>query len=215
MAKLSAYSKGDVPHYWEDAIAGLSKRDRVMKKIIASYPRSIMTCRGEPFFTLARAIVGQQISVKAAQSVWGKLMLAYPEFTPEKMARARVTRMRACGLSERKAEYIRDLASHLTKGKIEPSTWSMRHDDEIIKDLIQVKGIGRWTAEMFLMFNLLRGDILPLGDIGLLKAIHLHYNGSEPMALDDIAALAENWRPWRSVATWYLWRSLDPIPVEY
>ena len=212
---MSAYSKGDVPHYWDDAIAGLSKRDRVMKKIIASYPRSIMTCRGEPFLTLARAIVGQQISVKAAQSVWGKLMLAYPEFTSEKMARARVTRMRSCGLSERKAEYIRDLAAHLAKGKIEPSTWATRHDDDIIKDLIQVKGIGPWPAEMFLIFNLLRSDILPLGDIGLLKAIHLHYNDSEPMALDNIAALAENWRPWRSVATWFLWRSLDPIPVEY
>ena len=186
-----------------------------MKKIIASYPRSIMTCRGEPFFTLARAIVGQQISVKAAQSVWGKLMLAYPEFTPEKMARARVTRMRSCGLSERKAEYIRGLASFLGQGQIEPSTWATRHEDDIIKDLTQVKGIGRWTAEMFLMFNLLRSDILPLGDIGLLKAIHLHYNDSEPMTLADITALAETWRPWRSVATWYLWRSLDPIPVEY
>ena len=212
---MSAYSKGEVPHYWDDAIAGLSKRDHVMKKIIASYPRSIMTCRGEPFFTLARAIVGQQISVKAAQSVWGKLMLAYPEFTPEKMARARVTRMRSCGLSERKAEYIRGLASFLGQGQIEPSTWATRHEDDIIKDLTQVKGIGRWTAEMFLMFNLLRSDILPLGDIGLLKAIHLHYNDSEPMTLADITALAETWRPWRSVATWYLWRSLDPIPVEY
>ena len=212
---MSAYSKGEVPRYWDEALVGLSKRDRVLEKIIASYPRSVMTCRGEPFFTLARAIVGQQISVKAAQSVWGKLMLAYPEFTPEKMARARVTRMRTCGLSERKAEYIRDLAGHLAKGKMAPSTWAIRHDDDIIKDLIQVKGIGRWTAEMFLMFNLLRADILPLGDIGLLKAIHLHYNDSEPMALDDIQALAENWRPWRSVATWFLWRSLDPIPVEY
>ncbi len=212
---MSAYSKGEVPHYWDDAIAGLSKRDHVMKKIIASYPRSIMTCRGEPFFTLARAIVGQQISVKAAQSVWGKLMLAYPEFTPEKMARARVTRMRSCGLSERKAEYIRGLASFLGQGQIEPSTWATRHEDDIIKDLTQVKGIGRWTAEMFLMFNLLRSDILPLGDIGLLKAIHLHYNDSKPMTLPDITALAETWRPWRSVATWYLWRSLDPIPVEY
>lgn len=186
-----------------------------MKTIIASYPRSILTCRGEPFLTLARAIVGQQISVKAAQSVWGKLMLAYPEFTPEKMARAGVTRMRTCGLSERKAEYIRDLAIHLAKGKIEPAAWGTRHDDDIIKDLTQVKGIGRWTAEMFLMFNLLRADVLPLGDIGLLKAIRLHYNDSEPMALEDITALAEKWRPWRSVATWYLWRSLDPIAVEY
>ena len=212
---MSAYSNGEVPRYWDDAIAGLSKRDRVLKKIIANYPRSVMTCRGEPFFTLARAIVGQQISVKAAQSVWGKLMLAYPEFTAEKMLRARVTRMRTCGLSERKAEYIRDLASHLAQGKIEPSSWAERHDDDIIKDLIQVKGIGRWTAEMFLMFNLLRADILPLGDIGLLNAIHLHYNDSVPMHLDDIKALAEKWRPWRSVATWFLWRSLDPIPVEY
>ncbi len=200
---------------WDAACAHLSKRDPILKRIIRDYRSSVLKPRGAPFLTLARAIVGQQISVKAAQSVWNKLQLAYPEFTSAKLARARVTKLRSCGLSERKAEYIRDLAKHFSTGRLDPSDWHSFADDAVIAELTQVKGIGRWTAEMFLMFNLMRPDILPLGDVGLLNAIYRHYNDKESMTLSEVGALAESWRPWRSVATWYLWRSLDPIPVQY
>ena len=200
---------------WKKACAHLSKCDPILKRIIRDYRASVLKPRGAPFLTLARAIVGQQISVKAAQSVWNKLQLAYPVFTAQKLARARVTKLRGCGLSERKAEYMRDLAQHFASGRLDPTHWHKLEDDVIIAELTQVKGIGRWTAEMFLMFNLMRPDILPLGDVGLLNAIYRHYNDKESMPLSEITALAERWRPWRTVATWYLWRSLDPIPVEY
>ena len=200
---------------WDVACAHLSKCDPILKRIIRDYRTSVLKPRGAPFLTLARAIVGQQISVKAAQSVWNKLQLAYPEFTATKLSRARVTKLRSCGLSERKAEYMRDLAQHFSSGRLDPTHWHSLDDDIVIAELTQVKGIGRWTAEMFLMFNLMRPDILPLGDLGLLNAIYRHYNDEESMSLSEISELAERWRPWRSVASWYLWRSLDPIPVEY
>ncbi|HVO88520.1 MAG TPA: DNA-3-methyladenine glycosylase 2 family protein, partial [Casimicrobiaceae bacterium] len=120
-----------------------------------------------------------------------------------------------CGLSARKAEYVRDLARHFTSGKLDPREWPSLDDESLITALVDVKGIGRWTAEMFLIFHELRPDVLPVDDIGLQKAVALHFFDGERQPTDVIRDVAEEWRPWRSVATWYLWRSLDPIPVEY
>ena len=128
----------------------------------------------------------------------------------------RKRRLKAAGLSDRKVEYIVDLARHFAEGSIHPHRWPEMSDEEAIEELIQVRGIGRWTAEMFLMFNLLRPDVFPVGDLGLQKAVHLHYYyNDEKISLDQLREHGEAWRPWRSVATWYLWRSLEPVPVEY
>ena len=131
------------------------------------------------------------------------------------MARKRAATLRACGLSGRKAEYIRDLAKHFVSTRLDPNTWPALGDEALIEALVDVKGIGRWTAEMFLMFHELRADVLPVDDIGLQKAVAMHYFNGERPTLGELRAFGEKWRPYRSVATWYLWRSLDPIPVEY
>jgi DNA-3-methyladenine glycosylase II len=202
------------PEYWDRAKRALRK-DPVMAAIMRRHPRVYMMVRGEPFMTLARAICGQQISVKAAQSVWNRVVDCCGEITPERVLQRPRPQLRACGLSDRKTEYIADLAQHFVDGKIHARDWSRMSDEEIIAELTDVRGIGRWTAEMFLMFNLLRPDVFPLDDLGLQKGIRLSYFKGRKVSLGRMRKLGESWRPWRSVATWYLWRSLDPVPVEY
>ena len=209
------------PHYWDDATRVLAERDSVLAKLIADYPGLHLTRRGDPFTTLARAIVGQQISVKAAQSIWERLVKLCgnpgpaPTLDPARVVRRRIATLRACGLSERKAEYIRDLARHFVSSSLDPATWPALEDEALIEALVDVKGIGRWTAEMFLMFHEMRADVLPVDDIGLQRAVAIHYFDGERPTLAQLREVGETWRPYRSVATWYLWRSLDPIPVEY
>jgi DNA-3-methyladenine glycosylase II len=203
------------PEYWNRAKRALSRRDPVMGAIIRGCPGVALVHRGEPFTTLARAIVGQQISVKAAQTVWERINRALPEFTPAAVTRHGAARLARCGLSRRKAEYFVDLARHFRDGLLQLDGWAGMDDEAVIRDLVQVRGIGRWTSEMFLMFDLLRPDVLPLDDIGLQRAVSVHYFDGAPAAMAEIRELAEMWSPWRSVATWYLWRSLDPVPVEY
>jgi DNA-3-methyladenine glycosylase II len=203
------------PEYWERAKRALRK-DPVMAAIIRQHPGVYMTVRGEPFMTLARAICGQQISVKAAQSVWNRVCICLQQkITPEAVVAASRKDLRACGLSDRKTEYIADLAQHFVDGKIHARDWPRMSDEEIIAELTDVRGIGRWTAEMFLMFNLLRPDVFPLDDLGLQKGIRVAYFKGRKISLGRMRKLGDSWRPWRSVATWYLWRSLDPVPVEY
>jgi DNA-3-methyladenine glycosylase II len=209
------------PHYWDEASRVLGERDCVLGTLIAAYPGLHITRRGDPFTTLARAIVGQQISVKAAQAIWERLVIACgagaasSRLDPGNVRRKRIATLRACGLSERKAEYIRDLARHFVSGRLDPGAWPALDDEALIEALIDVKGIGRWTAEMFLMFHEMRADVLPVDDLGLQKAVAMHYFDGERRTVAQLRAFGEQWRPYRSVATWYLWRSLDPIPVEY
>ncbi|MGH8705801.1 MAG: DNA-3-methyladenine glycosylase family protein [Burkholderiales bacterium] len=203
------------PPYWDRARRALARRDPVLRRIIKAHPRIALQRRGEPFLTLARAIVGQQISVKAAQTVWDRLMAVAPEMTPEQVLASERARLRACGLSARKVEYIADLARHFSNGTIHVHRWPQMNDEQVVAELVQVRGIGRWTAEMFLIFNLLRPDVFPLDDLGLQKAIRLHYFRGRKVSLARMRELGCAWTPWRSVATWYLWRSLDPVPVEY
>ena len=204
------------PEYWDRAKRALARRDPVMAQIMRRHPKVFMTRRGEAFMTLARAICGQQISVKAAQSVWNRVVTCLEEkITPEAVVAQKRKNLRACGLSDRKVEYIADLAQHFVDGKIHEHRWPEMDDEAIIAELVDVRGIGRWTAEMFLMFNLLRPDVLPLDDLGLQKGIRLAYFMGRKVSLARMRKLGEQWRPWRSVATWYLWRSLDPVPVEY
>ncbi len=207
---------GEPPHWWREAGDALGARDPTMARVIAEWTgHGHLRSRGDPFTTLARSIVGQQISVKAAQSVWLRFEAAAVTVTPQRVARMRLSTLTNAGLSTRKAEYVRDLAAHFVRGTVDPARWPGLDDEAVIGELVRVRGIGRWTAEMFLIFNLLRPDVFPLDDLGLLKAIAIHYNDGRAVTKAEAAALGERWRPWRTPATWYLWRSLDPLPVDY
>ncbi len=201
--------------FWPQATRALARRDPVLRRLIRLYDGELLEPRGDPFGTLARAIVGQQISVKAAASVWARLEERLGRVTPERVRRTRPQSLRRCGLSRAKALYCKSLARHFLDGSADPAGWHGKDDEAVIAELTQVKGVGRWTAEMFLIFYLLRPDVLPLDDIGLRRALTLHYADGRKLDRDAMAALGEAWRPWRSVATWYLWRSLDPLPVLY
>jgi len=203
------------PLYWTQAIQELAACDKVMQQLIRQFEDATLTSRGCAFTTLARSIVGQQISVKAAESVWQKVIGAIPDMTPHTIAEAEQDLLRTCGLSARKITYLQDLSWHFTEGSLNETSWTDRDDETIIKQLTEVKGIGRWTAEMFLIFHLQRPDVLPLDDIGLQRAMSLHYLDKQPIDKKTMLELAKPWQPWRSVATWYLWRSLDPLPVAY
>jgi len=204
------------PSYWQDACTELMKQDRILRKLIPKYGNGMLGSRGDAFTTLARSIVGQQISVAAAQSVWSRTLetLSY-EVTPKRILDTKHDALRASGLSTRKVEYIRDLADHFHHGRLQTERWPKMDDEELIKELSAIRGIGRWTAEMFLIFNLMRPNVLPLDDIGLIRAISINYFSGEPVTRHEAREVAANWAPWRTVATWYMWRSIDPIPVEY
>jgi DNA-3-methyladenine glycosylase II len=203
------------PAYWTQATQELAARDAVMQQLITQFADASLESRGCAFTTLARSIVGQQISVKAAESVWQRVIAAIPDITPHTIAAAEQESLRSCGLSARKVTYLQDLSRHFREGDLSETAWENLDDESIIKQLVQVKGIGRWTAEMFLIFHLHRPDVLPLDDIGLQRAISLHYLDKQPVEKNIMLELAKPWQPWRSVATWYLWRSLDPLSVAY
>ncbi|MFO1243083.1 MAG: DNA-3-methyladenine glycosylase [Rickettsiales bacterium] len=234
------------PKYWNDATKHLTAACPTLGGVIASYYGETLISRGDAFHTLARSIAGQQISVKAADSVWVRVVAAasahvkpsrskksrgpvcsttpegvlrqkQEEVTPQAILALTDEELRACGLSGQKVKYMRSLAEHFIQNKITETYWDNMTDEEVIADLTEIKGIGVWTAEMFLIFHLMRPDVYPLADLGLQKAILKHYPKMKGKEKDKIKMLkhAKQWKPYRSVATWYLWRSLDPIPVEY
>ena len=209
------YNTGMTPSYWQQASGDLARDDPVMNTLVETYAGASIVSRGDPFATLVRSIVGQQISVKAADSVWARLTAMTGIPVPRAMLAHTREQLRNCGLSARKAEYITDLARHFVERRIHTRRWPRMSDAEIVAELTAVRGIGVWTAEMFLIFNLLRPDVFPLDDIGLQKAVAMHYLAGVRPERRELARLGERWRPWRSVATWYLWRSLDPVPVGY
>jgi DNA-3-methyladenine glycosylase II len=204
-----------VPDYWIKAKRSLARRDPVMGSIIRAHPGVVLRSRGDAFSTLARSVVGQQISVKAADSVWRRFSETVVDVQPVAVLRAGAVKLRACGLSQRKVEYITDLAGHFASGLVDPAGWKALDDETVIEQLVRVRGVGRWTAEMVLIFGLLRPNVLPLDDLGLQRAVGLRYFAGRRVSARTIRKLALNWEPWRSVATWYLWRSLAPVPVEY
>jgi DNA-3-methyladenine glycosylase II len=203
------------PEYWEEACKHLVKKDRVMKRLIPQFGDACLQTRGDAFVTLARSIVGQQISVKAAQSVWDRFALLPRKMTAANVLKLKVDDMRAAGLSARKVEYLVDLSLHFDSGALHVKRWQSMDDDEIIAELIAIRGIGRWTAEMFLIFHMMRPNVLPLDDIGLINGISHSYFSGEAVSRSDVREVAAAWAPYCSVATWYIWRSLDPLPVEY
>ena len=205
----------DAPAYWAEACRHLMKRDRVMKKLIPKHSGVSLQSRGDAFVTLARSIVGQQVSVKAAQSVWDRFMLLPKKMMPAQVLKLKVDDMRGAGLSARKVEYLVDLALHFANNQVHVDAWAEMDDEAIIAELVAIRGIGRWTAEMFLIFHLMRPNVLPLDDNGLQNGISHCYFSNEPVSRSEIREVAASWAPYCSVATWYIWRSLDPAPVAY
>jgi DNA-3-methyladenine glycosylase II len=204
------------PDYWNEACAHLMKKDRVMRKLIPKFGEDRLQSRGDPFVTLARSVIGQQISVQAAQTIWDRFAkLSKGKLLPAKVLKLKVDDMRACGLSARKIEYLVDLALHFDSGALHVKQWDGMDDEAIIAELVAIRGIGRWTAEMFLIFHLMRANVLPLDDIGMLRGISENYFSGESVSRSEAKEVAAAWAPYCSVAVWYLWRSLDPLPVEY
>ncbi|HEV8312184.1 MAG TPA: DNA-3-methyladenine glycosylase [Burkholderiaceae bacterium] len=215
----SRFLSAITPEYWDDACKHLSRRDRVMKKLIPRFGEARLQSRADAFTTLARSVVGQQISVKAAQSVWDRVVSLVDDPTtrvqPASVLALPPEALRAAGLSTRKVEYIFDLARNFESGAVHVRQWQQMDDEAIIEELVAIRGIGRWTAEMFLIFHLMRPNVMPMDDMGLLKGISEHYFSGEPVSRAEAREVGEAWAPFRSVATWYIWRSLDPLPVDY
>ena len=197
------------PASWTKGARELSARDAVLRPLVRRCAAYVAGSRGDAFSTLARAIVGQQISVKAAQSVWARLIAELGTMTPQALIARDAAQLRGCGLSGQKAAYLLDLGQRFASGALDPARWSALGDEAVIVELTQVKGIGRWTAEMFLIFHLARPDVFPVADIGLQRALAMHYNGGKPLAKTKMEKIGATWAPWRSVGTWYMWRSLD------
>jgi len=206
------------PEYWDEACKHLGKRDRVMRKLIPQFGEGRLHSRGDAFTTLARSIVGQQASVKAAQAVWERLSARVEggaRMLPAAVLGAGAGGLREAGLSARKVDYLIDLAQHFESGSVHVRQWQQMDDDAIIDELVAIRGIGRWTAEMFLIFHLMRPNVLPLDDPTLLKGISQNYFSGEPVSRAEAREVGDAWSPYRSVATWYIWRSLDPLAVAY
>jgi DNA-3-methyladenine glycosylase II len=203
------------PSYWGEACEYLMSRDRVMNRLIPQFGSGCLQTRGDAFVTLARSIVGQQISVKAAQTVWDRFALLPRRMTAANVLKLKVDDMRAAGLSARKVEYLVDLALHFDNRLLNVKNWDDMDDETIIAELVAIRGIGRWTAEMFLIFHLMRPNVLPLDDVGLINGISKCYFSGDSVSRSDAREVAAAWAPYCSVATWYIWRSLDPLPVSY
>ena len=197
---------------WDKAVTDLSKNDNIIAKIITDYPRERMEMKNDTLHTLVRSVVGQQISVRAADAIWNRLDEACNNsITENNLLKLSIEDMRKTGLSNTKSNYIMNIVN----ANLSELDWEDMNDEEVSNELCKIKGIGPWTADMFLIFRLGRTNILPLGDIGLVNAINLHYNNKEKLSKEELMKFKEKWSPWCSIATWYMWRSLDPVPVEY
>ena len=215
VAKTALQVPEYAPAYWAQACKHLMKKDRVMRRLIPQFDGVALQSRGAPFVTLARSIVGQQVSVKSAASIWKRFEALCAQMTPDVVLALSIEQMRSAGLSGRKAEYLQDLAQHFSQGSLQVEQWPQMEDEAIITQLMAVRGVGRWTAQMCLMFYLQRPNVLPLDDVGLIKGISQCYFSGDPVSRSEVREVAEAWKPWSTVATWYIWRSLEPLPVAY
>lgn len=203
------------PDYWDDAKEALGAVDPILKQLIKTYPDEHLSSKRQLFRTLANAIVGQQISVAAAESIWKRFRTALGgRVTPPRILALDSQTMRACGLSGRKVEYLIGIAEKFSN-EYKHLRWSRMTDAEIHQRLIALRGIGPWTVDMVMIFSFLRPDVLPLLDIGMVRSMEKHFNQGEALTHQEMLTIAEPWKPYRTVATWYLWRDIDPDPVAY
>lgn len=211
------FSDSVKPDYWDDALRHLMRRDRILRRLIPAYSDVWLREAPSAFVTLTRVIISQQLSVKAANEMWGRFVQACgtAEPDPETVLELAASDQGLSCLTKRKGEYVLGVAEHFSSKWVELPCWDKADDETVIADLCTIRGVGRWTAEMFLIFNLQRPDVLPLDDASLLKAISLHYFSGEPVSRFEAREVAQAWAPWRTVAVWYLWHSLDPASVRY
>ena len=205
--------QGDRPEYWDMAKKELSRKDDVLHEIINEYNDLELVSRGDLFYTLIRSVIGQQISVKAASTVWSRFCERIGDIEPKNILSADIEDLRSCGLSQRKAEYVIGISESWSD--YDSVEWKEMSDEEIIQKLIKLRGVGKWTAEMILIFTMLRPDVFPIGDIGMIRGIEKSYNSGERMSVEELYAISEKWKPWRTVACCFMWRTVDPEPVEY
>ena len=204
------------PFYWQKAKRILSRRDPVLRKIIKKYKKGFLTTRNNPFFSLCRTIVGQQISTKAADSIWYKFeKKCNKRITPNTVLKLSRHTLKSAGLSRQKVSYLKNIAKNFKNKSFNVRELKKMNDKEAISYVIKLKGLGVWSAEMFLMFNLNRPDIFPIQDIGLLRAISRNYKTSYPPSKRFLDKISKIHTGYRTVFTWYMWRSIDPTDVEY
>lgn len=203
------------PKYWNKGKIYLSNKDKVLKKLIQTYRNEYLNLNSNYFHSLINSIIGQQISVSAADSMKTKFFKLKRNITPQTVSKLRTTDLRKCGLSRQKILYIRNISKFFLQNKKFIKNINKSSEEEIYNNLIEIKGVGNWTIHMFLMFSYGSSNIFPTGDLGFLKAISKLYKVQLPISERKLNLLYKKWSPYSSQATWYLWRSLDPIPVNY
>ncbi len=205
------------PDYWHQATDQLIQRDRILRKLIPVYAEENIQVGQNPFQVLVRIIIGQQISLALSKKLWVKLQQSCKNgIDPQCIGSFTEAKLRSLGLSLRKSQYLLDAAKCFQQQNyMQASWWQAQDDAQVIARLSEIRGVGRWSADMFLIFFLCRPDVLPLDDKALLKAISLHYFSGEPVSRFEAREVSQAWAPWRSVASWYLWRSIDIAAVEY
>ncbi len=203
------------PKYWNKGVIYLSNKDKVLKKIIDQFPNQSLPLNDNIFHALINSIIGQQISVSAANSMKMKLFSLKRDITPRTIKNIKKTDFKKCGLSKQKILYINNIADFFLENKKFTNEIYKLEDQYIREKLIEIKGIGNWTVDMFLIFTHGSSNIFPTGDLGFIKAISKHYKKDLPLDDKFLSRLLMKWSPYSSIATWYLWRSLDPIPVSY
>ena len=204
------------PVYWQKAKRALSKKDIVLRKIIKKYNKGFLTTRNNPFFSLCRTIVGQQISSKAADSIWTKFeKKCKKKIKPKIIIKMPSRNLKSAGLSRQKIRYLKNIAKAFIRKSFDVAKLKKMNDSDAINYITKLKGLGIWSAEMFLMFNLNRPDIFPTKDIGLIRAISKNYKTSYPPSEKFLNKISKKHSGYRTVFTWYMWRSIDPVDVEY
>ena len=205
---------GAVPEWWSVAKFEIMEKDESLREIISDYQDPPLSSKGDLFATLIKSIVGQQISVIAASAVWGRFCDCVGEVTPESILEKSHTELREVGLSNRKVEYILGICEEWRKG-LHEIEWDSLSNEEVIEELVKLRGVGRWTVEMLLIFALLRKDVFPIDDIGLIRGMEKLYNNGEALEKSQLYEISDSWKPYRTLGVWYIWRSIDPEPVEY
>ena len=204
------------PIYWFKAKKKLSKNDPILRKIIKKYKKGFLTTRNNPFFSLCRTIIGQQISTKAADSIWSKFQgKCNNKINPKTILKTSNQKLKSAGLSRQKISYLKNIAKAFNNKSFDPKVLKKLNDEKAIEYITKLKGLGVWSAEMFLMFNLNRPDIFPTKDIGLLRAISKNYKKPYPPSKKFLDKISSMHAGYRTVLTWYMWRSIDPVDVEY
>ena len=204
------------PAYWHKAKKVLSKRDPVLRKIIKKYNKGFLTTKNKPFFSLCRTIIGQQISTRAADSIWLKFEAkCKKKINPKTLLKLSTRTLKSAGLSRQKVSYLKNIAKNFNNKSFDIKKLKKMNDNDAINYITRLKGLGVWSAQMFLMFNLNRSDMYPTGDIGFLKALSLNYKTSYPPSKRFLDKISNLHLGYRTVLTWYMWRSIDPTDVEY